>query len=258
MTMTSRLSASPVELLRDAAGGPRELGEKLLRLLKALRAYGNADELDARLVRLKELGTLDEVPTRLQLIVGANDMLRFWIVPCAEDYYRSKGINFTFHQVLRFLDDPAGLVDPTGFLVERDVIIGHVLQVVHANPAYDFQLLETHEDGLAELERQTLAMLDGTHPRARSIGAVVEEPDYHTRLLAYVREYRASRDAKAPVRTNVHENPKFRELETVFGTLSGAMRYFAKLPKTPSGALRHWLSVREFPWELAKADSPTL
>ena len=41
-------------------------------------------------------------------------MLRFWIVPAAEDYYQQKGIDFRFHQLLRFLDDPASLVDPIG------------------------------------------------------------------------------------------------------------------------------------------------
>jgi len=39
-------------------------------------------------------------------------------------------------------------------------------------------------------------MIAGTHPRARSIGAIIEEPDYHARLLEYVREFRAASDVQ--------------------------------------------------------------
>ncbi len=220
--------------------------QKLLRLGVALRAYADFDALDARLRRLQSLGLIEQVPNRTQLIVGSIDMLRFWIAPAAAEYYASKGIDFRFHQLLRFLDDPAGLVDPTGFLSARDVIIGHVLQVVHANPAYDLQLLESHENGLEELEAQTLAMLDGTHPRATSIGAIVEEPDYHARLLEYVRQYRRDRTVRAPVRENI-ANPRWERIEAAFGTLPAAMRYFASLPSGPLGAALHLQRVKEFP-----------
>jgi len=33
-------------------------------------------------------------------------------------------------------------------------------------------------------------MLAGTHPRRRTIGAIVEAPGYHARLLDYLRRYR--------------------------------------------------------------------
>jgi hypothetical protein len=220
--------------------------DKARRLVTAVLAYVDFDALDARLRRLQALGLIDEVPNRVQLIVGAIDMLRFWIVPAAAEYYESKDIDFRFHQVLRFLDDPASLVDPTGFLSERDVIIGHVLQVVHANPAYDLQLLESHDRGLEELEAQTRAMLDGTHPRAASIGAIVEEPDYHARLLEYVQQYRRDRTVRAPVRDNV-ANPRWEKIEATFGTLPAAMRYFARMPRDPASAALHLRRVREFP-----------
>ena len=138
------------------------------------------------------------------------------------------------------------MIDPTGFLSARDTIIGHLMQVVHANPAYDLQLLESHEDGLAELEAQVVAMLEGTHPRAASIRAVVEEPDYHARLLAFVREYRRHPDADAPLRDNIERDPRWREIERTFGTLPRAMAYFASLPSTPLAAARHLLTVRTF------------
>lgn len=243
---SARLEQSPWQLLRQAVGGPKAAVTKLRRLASAIGAYGNGAALRERLERLAALGYLQSVPTRLQLIVGAVDMLRFWIVPAAEDYYRRKGISFTFHQLLRFLDDPASVVDPTGFLSERDVIIGHLMQVVHANPCYDFQLLESFAEGLDALEAQLVAMLAGTHPRAASIGAIVEEPDYHRQLLAYLRRYRQDPSTPPLLRENVTADPRFAALEQTFGTLPGAMRYFANLPETPLGALGHLIAVREF------------
>jgi hypothetical protein len=246
---TARMKESPWKLLRQAAGTPRDMAGKARRLGQALLAFANGRELDARMQRLAELGYIERVPNRIQLVVGARDMLRFWIVPAAAEYYEQKGIDFTFHQVLRFLDEPASLVDPTGFLSTRDNIIGHLMQVVHANPAYDLQLLESHEGGLEELERQVEAMIAGTHPRARSIGAVVEDPDYHRRLLEYVREFRRQRDAEAPLRDNVTANERFRAIERTFGTLPNAMRYFASLPSDVKGAIHHLRTVQEFPAE---------
>lgn len=252
MMTTRRTTASALELLRDAAGPPRVVVEKMGRLRDALRAYTRFDVLDERLRRLRALGLIDVVPNRVQLIIGSIDMLRFWIVPAAAEYYEQKGIDFRFHQVLRFLDDPASVVDPTGFLSTRDVIIGHVLQVVHANPAYDLQLLESHEGGLEELEAQTVAMIGGTHPRAASIGAIVEDPDYHARLLDYVRSYLRDRTVNAPVRENIAVSPQWAPIERTFGTLPSAMRYFARLPSNPLGAALHVRRVRAFPIELAE------
>ncbi|MCA9612960.1 MAG: hypothetical protein KC586_09440 [Myxococcales bacterium] len=249
----ARLRESPWRLLKNAAGTPRDLANKLGRLARAVSAYADGASLDGRLERLVRLGYVQTPPSRLQLVIGSVDMLRFWISPAAADYYRSKGIDFGFHQVLRFLDDPASMVDPTGFLSSVDVIVGHVLQVVHANPAYDLQLLESHEDGLEELERQTRAMLEGSHPRQASIGAIVEDPGYHGRLLAYVQAYRDDPDAAlAPIRDNVANDPHWARVERTFGTLPAAMRYFAKMPSTPLGVARHLLFVRQFPVQLAE------
>jgi hypothetical protein len=254
----ARLREPELVLLRRAAGGPRAMVKKALALARALGSLADARALDARLERLEHIGYVRPAPTRIQLVVGSIDMLRFWIEPAARDYYESRGIGFGFHQLLRVLDDPASMVDPTGFLSTVDTIVGHLMQVVHANPAYDLQLLESHERGLAELESQLEQMLAGTHPRQESIGAIVEEPDYHARLLEYVRAYR--RDpiaARAPLRDNVGKGSKFARLERTFGTLPAAMRYFSKLPKRPLAGARHVLTVREFPTELAEPAPPS-
>jgi hypothetical protein len=229
---------------------------KLRRLASALAAYADGAALDARLERLKALGYVERVPSRLQILVGTIDMFRFFIEPAAADYYRQQGIDYSFHQLLRFLDEPASMVDPTGLLSTADNIIGHVMQVVHANPAYDLQLLDSHEGGLDALERQVEQMIAGTHPRAASIGAIVEEPDYHARLLDFVREFKARRDVDAPLRDNVAADPRFRELNQTFGTVPRALAYFAKLPDRPLPAAWHLLTVRELPRELAGLEPP--
>ncbi len=253
----ARLTRSPWHLLRQAAGSPPELARKALDFGLTLGRWADARALDARLARLHALGAIDQAPSRVQLVVGSLDMLRFWITPASADYYAQKGIDFTFHQILRVLDDPRSMIDPVGFFSDRDTIIGHLLQVVHANPCYDLQLLEAYERGLEELESQTAAMIAGTHPRARSIGAIVEDPDYHARLLAYVRAFRKDRDALAPVRENVAGNEAFHALERTFGTLPAAMRYFCRLPKTPWAAARHLVTVRAFPLDLAEPAPPS-
>lgn len=244
---TARLQKSSLELLGQAVGTPGEAVTKAFRLVKGLARYLDGAELQRRLRLLESRGTIARIPSRVQLVVGSIDMVRFWIAPAAEDYYQSKGISFTFHQVLRFLDEPASLIDPVGFLSERDGIIGHLMQVVHANPCYDLQLLEMFDDGLEQLETQVEQMVAGTHPRAASIGAIVEEPGYHARLLAYVRAYRADPAVLPPVRSNVEESAHFRQLEETFGTLPGAMAYFLTLPSSVPGAVWHLLNVHELP-----------
>jgi hypothetical protein len=259
MKSTARTTESPLRLLAQAAGSPREMLVKGRRLGTALSGYVNSRTLDRRLALLVERGYVDpaRIPTRVQLAIGGLDMLRFWISPAAAQYYADKGIHFGFHQALRILDDPASMVDPIGLLSDRDVIIGHVMQVVHANPSYDLQLLEAHEDGLDELERQVEEMVAGTHPRARSIGAIIEDPDYHQRLLGYVRAYKRERDAAAPVRENVANDPKWAPIERTFGTLRNAMIYFSRMPTTIAGAARHLATVKAFPLELAVGSAAT-
>lgn len=225
---------------------------KITRFAQILSAYGDGRELDARLSRLERAGLIDAAPTRIQLVVGSLDMLRFWISPASSEYYRSIGIDYAFHQVLRLLDEPASLADPVGFFSTRDGVIGHLMQVVHANPRYDLELLGMWEDGLLELERQVEAMIQGTHPRREAIAAIVEEPEYHGRLLEYVRAFRRSPAAPPPLRSNVEGGAHWEDLERTFGSLRTSMRYFCRLPADPVSAARHVLTVKQFPRQLAE------
>lgn len=231
-------------------GNRRDVANKVRQLRRTLETYGREEAVTPRLERLRQLGHIDVIPSRLQRMVGAIDMMRFFIVPCAADYYDTKGINFRFHTLLRLLDDPASVIDPTGFNSARDVIIGHVMQVVHANPHYDLQLLDTFPDGLDEMEQQVRDVLSGSHPRVESIRAIVEDPDYHRRLLGYIEAYRRDPGASPPLRENIRGD--FVAIERTFGNLHSAMRYFARMPNTVATAVRHLITVETFPVELAE------
>ena len=243
---TARREASALSLLARAAGPPWRWPGKWWRFFRTLWNYVDTRGIRKKLARLQAAGLVDEIPTRGQLITGSYDMLRFWISPAAADYYQQIGISYGFHQLLRFLDEPASLTDPVGLVSTRDAIIGHVLQVVHANPEYDMQLLMMFPDGLEQMELQSRQMIDGSHPRAAAIGAIVEEPDYHQRLLSYVARFR--RDGHAPplLRSNITADGPFAEIESVFGSLTTAMRYFCSLPRGFRASLRHMRRVKTF------------
>src|SRR5690606_6293278 len=135
--VAARRSAPAWRLVLAAVGGPRALAGKALRLGRTLRLWLDRREIRRRLALLEARGYTHATPSGWQLFFGGLDMLRFVIAPAARDYYRQQGISFGFHQLLRVLDDPVSMIDPTGFLSDRDTIIGHVMQVVHLNPIYD-------------------------------------------------------------------------------------------------------------------------
>lgn len=253
-TPPPRLTAGPLALIAQAIGGPRAIAGKAARLARTLRLYVDGAEIERRLRALQDKGYIAQRPTRLQLLFGGLDMLRFVIEPAARDYYRQKGISFGFHQLLRLLDDPVSLLDPTGFLSDRDTIVGHVMQVVHLNPVYDLQLIQMFPDGLEDFERQVQAMVDGTHPRARTIGAIVEDPAYHARLLDYVRRFRRDPAAPPPVRgeQTLRADPHFAAAERQFATLPGFVEHCNRLPAGLAALWRRLRATRQYPVPIAR------
>ena len=240
-------------LVLSAIGGPREMAGKLRRLGRTARLALDWSEIDRRLRELESKGFIGKRPARLQILFGSFDMLRFVVVPASTDYYAQREIDGRLHQLLRFLDDPVSLLDPTGFLSDRETIMGHVMQVVHLNPIYDLQLLQMFPDGLEEFERQVAAMVAGSHPRQRSIGAIVEDPGYHARLLDYVRRYREDPNTPPLVRQQqtLRGDPVYVAAERTFATLPGFIDYCNKLPQDFSTLLRRLRALDRFPLELA-------
>ncbi len=250
---TPRRSQSPLRLLCTALGGPREIRGKLARAGRTLRLWVDRRELERRLATLERKGLISARPSRSQLLFGGLDMLRFLITPAARDYYAQRGISFGFHQLLRILDDPVSMIDPVGLLSDRDTIVGHVMQVVHLNPIFDLQLIQMFDDGLENFERQVEAMVAGTHPRHRTIAAIVEEPDYHARLLDYVRRFRADPRTAPLLRgeQSLRADPVFAAAERTLATLPGFVSYCRQLPNGAGALALRLLRQREFPLELA-------
>lgn len=246
---TPRSTQRPLRLLRRAVGGRREILGKLARIGRTLGLWLDRGELERRMRALAARGFLADGPGRAQIFYGGVDMLRFVITPAARDYYRQKGISFGFHQLLRVLDDPMSMIDPTGLLSDRDTIVGHLMQVVHLDPVYDLQLIQMFPDGLEDLERQVEQMVAGTHPRHATIAAIVEEPDYHARLLDYVRRYRQDPETP-PLRRRgqtLDSDPVFAAAARTFATLPGFMAYCCDLPRSPFALARRLLALRCFP-----------
>ena len=251
--LTPRQRESAITLLRTALGGPREIRDKLARAGRTLRLWFDRRELERRLATLERKGILAARATPLQLLFGGLDMLRFLIAPASRDYYAQRGISFGLHQLLRVLDDPVSMIDPVGLLSDRDTIVGHVMQVVHLNPIFDLQLIQMFDDGLEDFEKQVEAMVAGTHPRHRTIAAIVEEPDYHARLLDYVRRFRADPATAPLVRADqtLRSDRVFAAAERTFATLPGFVAYCRRLPTGGAALALRLLRLREFPVELA-------
>ena len=250
---TDRHTRSAVQLLRQAIGDRRAVSLKITRSCRTLRHMLVGDEAQRRLRTLRDHGLIDRIPTRGQLLFGAWDMLRFVIVPAARDYYLHKEINFTFHQVLRFLDDPLSIADPTGLYADFGTITGHVMQVVHLNPVYDMQLLSMWSDGLQRFEAEVAAMVDGSHPRAATIGAIVEDPSYHGKLLEYIRQYRRDPDGTEPIvrqEQSLRGDPHFANAERTFASLPGYIGWCNALPTRWSRLVVHRATLKRFPLDV--------
>ena len=115
------------------------------------------------------------------------------------------------------------------------------MQVTHLNPVYDLQLLEMFDDGLEQLELQVRQMLDGSHPRAKTIGAIIEDPGYHERLLGFVVRFREDRSSAPPVREDggIRDQPSFRLAEATFAELPSFIRYANRLPRSTRALVSH-------------------
>ncbi|MEO8705117.1 MAG: hypothetical protein ABI867_34000, partial [Kofleriaceae bacterium] len=81
-----------------------------------------------------------------------------------------------------------------------------------------------------------------------TIGAIVEDPGYHARLLDYVIRFRADRTAAPPVREeqSLRADPVFAAAERTFATLPGFLRYCTRLPRSPLALVRRLATVTAF------------
>ncbi|MGH7291946.1 MAG: hypothetical protein ACREJT_12090, partial [Myxococcota bacterium] len=138
--------------------------------------------------------------------------------------------------------------DALGLSYETSLMLPDTNGVRYFRPD-DLQLIQMFPDGLEDFERQVQAMVDGTHPRARTIGAIVEDPDYHRRLLDYVRRFRADQSTPPPVREEqtLRADPHFAAAEQIFATLPGFIGYCHTLPTGALALARRLRRLDRFP-----------
>jgi hypothetical protein len=188
-----------VVLLLAALGSPEELAQRTLRLTHALVRLLGYREVRERLERAAKRGQIAGVPTRLQLLFGGLDMLRFLFEPGAAHSDAARGISPRLHRWLRLVGDPVSWLDPGGLTSSCDEVVEHLLSDYHLNPVYDLQLLSTFEAGLDRLEREASQVLDGNHPRQARLSVRIPEPSYYGGLAAYVRAVRKDPGTPVPV-----------------------------------------------------------
>lgn len=225
---------------------------RLRRGVRGLLSFVDLAGVDVRLARLHRAGVIERVPTRWQLAGGVVDMLRFYVIPTADRYARDEAqASLAFYELVRFISEPATVIDPIGVFTARDMLVRHVMQVHHFNPAFDLQLLQMYDDGIDELERQLDEVLAGTHPRTSTILGLVEEPDYPGKLRAYLRDYR-----RDPTLSFDRDPKAGTDAERTFATLAMVVRYMNRLPSAPLGIARHLATTKTLPPHLAEPRQP--
>ncbi|MEL6349242.1 MAG: hypothetical protein AAFV53_39425 [Myxococcota bacterium] len=220
--------------------GPVGAVERLGRLLRALSAYVRPQLIQRRLERLRDLGYIDHVPTAWQVLVAGHHQMLGTASEETRVFYEARGIHFSLHNLRRFIDEPASMVDPVGFFSETDAILHHIFQSTHYFPIYDMQVVRMHGDGVAELERQWALICAGEHPRQARYEALVEDPTYWDRLKWQIPAFLADMDMQLePGRyAHVEGRPMLQAAMDQFKDLRGFCAYASRVKAGPWDAIK--------------------
>jgi hypothetical protein len=215
-----------------------------VQLIGLLIGFVRPSVVRARLERLRALGHVDAVPDLGQLLVAARDQMILSASAETRIFYRSQGIPWVFHNLRRFISNPATMMDPAGLFSPRDAIVHHVLQTFHRHPVYDLVLLRGFPDGLDEMERQTAQLMAGTHPHQRALTSLIEDGAYHPRLPEEIRAFRADPLQPArPIPAGLVEDPYLMLGMDQFKDLLGYARYASRLRVGLGQAVLAWLAA---------------
>jgi len=229
--------------LRSATGSLSDLRRKASDAWRTVHTLLDAQERNDRYARLQAAGQAGPRPTDWQLMLGASHMMMGYILPSNVEFYEAYELPHWWSQLIRVLDEPSAMMDPIGLAISRDMVISHLVQVVHSSAGYDVALLMMFDDGIDELKRQLQLLCAGEHPRQEALDAIVERPEYHQRLLAAVERFEA--DPVREWRVDTFEAPEgCHELydwgiET-FGSPARLFEYCRRLPETPSATAAAW------------------
>lgn len=150
------------------------------------------ERMRERLRPFLEAGLLSVLPTTFQIRQGELAMLPYVLSSDATDESRYRRAPFghpLLRQPLILLEVGVDHLDPGCSLGARPAsIITHLLMTYHQGmPVFDLQLLQTHPDGLDQLERAVVEQLEGTTARARhlrrTIAAILADPSSYHRLF---------------------------------------------------------------------------
>ena len=230
--------------LRAAAGGPRSIARKTRELARSVGTMLDRTERDRRIARLQALGLMGERPTDWQMLVAAHHMMFGFILPSNLEFYAAYGRNHTWAQVLRFLDEPSAMVDPIGLGISKQMLISHLIQVVHTSAGYDVALIALFDDGLADLRAELEQLVAGTHPRQAALEAILERPDFPRALLDALDRFEA--DPTGQWRVLTYDAPegcgdRFDWGIEHYGSPGRLFAYARTLPESPLQTVGAWL-----------------
>ncbi|HEX3697518.1 MAG TPA: hypothetical protein VH374_19245 [Polyangia bacterium] len=236
------LGRSRLALLADIVGGWRQARDRVVQLASFFATLLRPSLVRRRLERLRGLGHIETVPTTAQLLVAARDQMVLGAAVETKLFYESQGIPWIFHNLRRFLANPATMIDPVGLFSHRDAVIQHVLQTFHRHPVYDLVLLRAFPDGVDQMVQQTEQVLAGTHPHQRALTSLIEDGAYYPRLLRDVKEFRDNPFVPTlGVPTGLVRDPRLMLAMDQFKDLRGYTNYAARLKVGPADAARAWL-----------------
>ena len=225
-----------VDQFAKAVGSPREILNKILNGWSTFVNTFNRKERRRRLQYLMSQGLLEAIPTEWQIWNASRDMLVNFIIPSNGEFYEHYDHNQYWLQFLRIFDEPSAMMDPTGLAVSREMVVSHLLHVVHVSAGYDVGLLRMFPDGIEELESQLKQYVDGEHPRQAAIATLLERPEYPAELLNAVQLYK--QDPEKHWKVTTFDTPDgCEELLEVgldrYGTIGRLLNYSLSLPATP-------------------------
>ena len=200
--------------------------------------------LRRRLSPFLDSGLLARVPNRWQRLQGAFEMAPYVVIPDDDDSERYDGAPMgnpliRTPIVLAYIGIDHFRIG-SGLGARRKSIIRHLCIVHHqVMPDYDLQLLQTHCDGLRQLENY-LKELDANRPRLRHrfhrrvIDAVLPNARHYRNEFTKPAGWLAR--ARAMEYTKDHDIPG--HLRSEFFSLTRFLEYCSKLPGTCSPTSR--------------------
>ena len=218
-------------LWMDVIIGWKQNCHKILEIGRMLVAMVRPSLVRARLERLQHLGHCEKLPTMPQLLVASKDQLSFSLGADTKEFYKAQDIPWGSHNFRRFLAYPTTMMDPVGLFSSRDTIIQHVLQTFHRHATYDMVLLNGHERGLEEMQKQLRQATNGTHLHQRSLDSLVEDGSYHERLHRDVAEFIENPLVEPrPIPEGLSPDPHLMLAMDQFKDVRGYTNYASRLP----------------------------